>query len=273
MQPDINYVDRSYSLKENKSYRLSIQVSLDGFSFCIYDTDKRKHVVLKNFLYSENIVDIDTWISEIDRIIEDIGNIPVIKTPVKCLCISPKNILIPEDIFSTKNIKQYLSFFFQLNELDEIQYKSISEIKAFCCFAFPSPIISKIVSHFGKSEFFNQAYQMICQAKSYNTGMNVMICSNFMDICIFKDCKFVLNNSFEVSDIKDIIYFISALSDKFNIRNTPIYMSGDISTEEIKILKQFFPSVIRKQDRKIFLQLGAEISTKYYNLLSLQECE
>jgi hypothetical protein len=103
--------------------------------------------------------------------------------------------------------------------------------------------------------------------------MNIAFCSNFMDVSIFRDNKFILNNSFEIFDIKDIIYFISAISDKFDIKDAPIYISGEISNSEAKNLTKFFPSIIREHNRKISLLFGVEISSKYYNLLSLHECE
>jgi hypothetical protein len=223
---------------------------------------------------SENITDLNLWAKEINRIAESItDDIAAVKTPVKCLFISRKNVLIPKSIFSTHNIKSYISFFFHLDELDEIHYRYIPEIEAYCCFALPSPLISKIISRFGESNFYNQTYQIIRRAKNYNTGTSIVFCDNFMDISIFKDNKLVLNNSFEIFDIRDIIYFISAISDRFAIKDIPIYISGNISNVEIKKLKKFFPSIVQEQNRKISLLLGSEISAKYYNLLSLQECE
>jgi hypothetical protein len=274
MQPGIDYVDKSYCLTENKNYRLSIQVSLNGFSFCIYDLDKQKYVVLKHFSYSENIADINVWVKEINRIAESItDNLTVVKPPIKCLFISRKNVLVPKSVFSTNNIKSYISFFFQLDELDEIHYRYIPEIEGYCCFALPSPVVSKIISRFGKSDLYNQTYQAIRRVKDYKTRINIVFCDNFIDISIFKNDKLILNNSFEIFDIKDVIYYISSVSDRFDVHNIPIYISGNISNIEIKKLKKFFPSIIQEQNSKISLLLGSEVSTKYYNLLSIQECE
>jgi hypothetical protein len=274
MRSSIDYVDTSYCLTEKKDYRLSIQISLNGFSFCIYDVNKQKHVALKHFSYSENVADLNIWVKEINRIADSVaGNVSVIKTPVKCLFISRKNVLIPKSIFSVNSIKSYISFFFQLDELDEIHYRYIPDIEGYCCFALPSPIVSGIISRFGKCDIYNQTYQVIHRAKDYCTGMNVVFCDNFMDISIFKDSKLILNNSFEIFDINDIIYFISAISNKFDVKDIPLYMSGNISNSEIKQLKKYFPSIVQEQNKKISLLLGSETSMKYYNLLSLQRCE
>jgi hypothetical protein len=276
MQAGIDYVDKNYCLTGDKNYRLSIQVGLNGFSFCIYDADKQRHVVLKHFPYSENIVDFNIWTKEINKIAESMADyIHSAKPLVNCLFISRKNVLIPENIFFANNIRSYISFFFQLDELDEIHYKYIPEFKAYCCFALPSPVVSKIISRFNNPNFFNQAYQIISRAKNSvtSTGMNIVFCTNFMDISIFKDNQLILNNSFEISDLRDIIYFISAIYSKFKMEDAPIYISGDISTHETGKLKKIFPSIIQEQHKKISLLLGSDISTKYYNLLSIQECE
>jgi hypothetical protein len=274
MQSGINYVDKSYCLTANKDYGLSIQVNLNGFSFCIYDTEKHKHVVLKNFPYSESITDVNFWTKEINRITEIVSDeIPDIKAPVKCLFVSRKNVLVPKSIFSVNNIRSYLSFFFQLDELDEIHYRYIPELDGYCCFAMPSPVVSRIISRFGESNFFNQTYQIISRTKNSGTNMSIVFCGNFMDISIFRENRLVLNNSFDIFDIKDIIYFIAAISDKFEVKEAPIYISGDILNSDIKRLKMFFPAIVQEYNRKISLLLGSDVAVKYHNLLSLQECE
>jgi hypothetical protein len=229
--------------------------------------------MMRHFPYSEHIADLNIWTKEINRIAESAPEFQTVQIPAKCLFISRKSVLIPKSVFSANNIRTYISFFFQLDELDEMHYRYIPEYEAYCCYALPSPVVSKIISRFGRPEFFNQAYQIIHRAKNYGTGMNIVFCSNFMDISVFKDNKLLLNNSFEIFDIKDTIYFISAIYDKFKIKDIPIYISGDITVNEIRKLEKFFPYIIREQDKGISLLLGSEVSTKYYNLLSLQECE
>jgi hypothetical protein len=274
MQYGIDYVDKTYCLTENKNYRLSIQVSLNGFSFCIYDVNKQKHVVLKHLFYSENITDYNIWVKEINRIADEVtGNIALVKLPLKCMFISRKSVIIPKNVFSANNIKSYISFFFQFDELDEIHYRYIPEIDGYCCYALPSPVVSKIISRFGDADFYNQTYQIIRRINGYQTGMVIMLCDNFMDISIFQDNKLILNNSFEIFDVKDIIYFISAVSAKFDVKDIPIYISGNISSGDVKKLKKFFPSIVTEQNRKIAVLLGSEVATKYYNLLLLQQCE
>jgi hypothetical protein len=230
--------------------------------------------VLKHLFYSENITDFNVWVNEINKIADEItDNIAPVKLPLKCVFLSRKNVIIPKSVFSMNNIKSYISLFFQLDELDEIQYRYIPEIDGYCCYALPSPVVSKIISRFGNADFYNQTYQIIRRINGYKTGMIIMFCDNFMDVSIFQNNKLILNNSFEIFDVKDIIYFISAVSAKFDVKGIPIYMSGNISNSDVKKLTNFFPSIVMEQDRKIRVLLGSEVAAKYYNLLLLQQCE
>lgn len=45
---DINIVDDSFDLKHTTEYHLSIQVGLDGFSFCILDVHRNKFIVFRH---------------------------------------------------------------------------------------------------------------------------------------------------------------------------------------------------------------------------------
>jgi hypothetical protein len=272
MQSNIDFVDKSFSVNEKKNYRLSIQVSLSGFSFCLYDFDKQKHVLLKKYSYSRNIADINLWVTEIKNITENMME-KISPIATKCLFLTQKTVLIPKTVFSETNIRSHLSLSFHLDELDEIQYRYVPEIEGYCCFAIPSPVISEIISRFGNVDIFNQTYQVIRRPEITENRMTIVFCGNFLDISIFKNNKLVMNNSFEIFDIKDVIYFISAILKKFDIQNIPIYISGEILSRELISLNTCFPNIIPNRDKKISLLLGSEISSNYYNLLTLHKCE
>ncbi|MDR1897454.1 MAG: DUF3822 family protein [Prevotellaceae bacterium] len=272
MQLNCDFVDKSFSLTKNRNYRLSIQISLNGFSFCIYDVDRQKHVVFKDYGYSTDISDYDSWSQETEAITE---LVPVSRIPAKCLFVSRKNVLIPANIFDEKNLKNYLSFSFNVDSLEEIQYKYIPEIEGYCSFSIPSNIISPIKNRFTDVQFFNTSYQVIRRMRKtdYETYMEIVFCENYMDVTIFKEKKLIFNNSFEIFDLKDVIYFTSVVINRFDISQIPIYTSGKISNAEIMELTKYFPEIIQHQNKRITLLLGIETSSKFYNLLSLYECE
>lgn len=269
----MDFVDKNFNSAEYTKYRLSIQVSLNGFSFCIFDINSQKHVMVKDYVYSKIITDNNVMAKEIGELIE---NIPIKNIPTKCLFISPKNIFIPEEVFVENKLRAYMSFLFPMEELDEIHFKYISLIKGYCNFAIPSTIVSEFRKYFDDIKFYSQAYQSVYEtmAKEGSEKMRVVLCENFIDITIVKDNVMLINNSFEIGGITDIVYFISALTDKFNLRNNiPIYVSGEILNTDIKELKKYFPSLIKENEKRISLLFGYDTSSKHYNLLSLHKCE
>lgn len=268
----MDFVDKSFNSTECIKYRLSIQISLNGFSFCIFDTETQKHVMLKSYPYSASITDYNSFAKEVGSLL---NNIPVSNIPVKCLFITHKNTLIPDEIFSEKKIRSFMSFLFPLEELDEIHYNYIPSVKGYCGCIIPSPVAAEIGVRFHGVKFYSQAYLSVQQtlSKAEATKLRVIFCPNFIDISVVKDNVLILNNSFEISDIKDAVYFISALINKFELKDSPIYLAGDISLTEVKNLKNYFPALIQEQNKRIALLFGHEISLNHYNLLSLHECE
>jgi hypothetical protein len=248
---------------------------LSGFSFCIYDQARQKHVMLKGF--SVNEPDFDIWCGKFD---EFLLQIPVSSIPVNCLFVSPKHTFIPADAFDATKLKQYLSFFTPLDDLDEIHYTLVPLINGYCCFAMPNYVVTTLFQRFGKVRFFSQAYQNLMQVsgKQHKNKIGMMFCNNFMEITVFKDNKFVLNNSYEIANGYDIIYFIAALNNVLDLSHPTIYTSGETfiassNTDLVGCLQSYFPNLVQNVNRRIALLLGSDISTKYYNLLSLHECE
>src|SRR5665811_1617082 len=45
---EINSIDETFDIKLASEYHLSIQVGLDGFSFCILDIHRRKYIVFQH---------------------------------------------------------------------------------------------------------------------------------------------------------------------------------------------------------------------------------
>jgi len=268
----MEFVDKSFNLTD-KNYRLSIQISLNGFSFCVYDTLKQKHVFIKSCNYPRNITDYNVWTSEISTIIKEI---PVQPQTLSCLFLTNKNVFIPKNVFVESKLRSYFALSFHLEELDEIHYKYIPEIDGYCVFAIPSPIVSEIGRSFEKTQYYSQAYKSIKEsvAKQQDNIMRIVFCHNFMDISVFKDKKFIINNSYEIYDLKDIIYYISALRNKLELTDVPIYVSGQMPNTEIKKeLSNYFPNVFQEQVKRIALMFGNETASQHYNLLSLHECE
>lgn len=273
MQLSFKFVDKSFRLAGNAAvYRLSIQISLNGFSFCVFDTVKNKHVVLKHYIYTKNIL--QDWSDEIADILADMREIDS-KIPAVCLYVTRKNVIIPADIFDEKTIKQHLLFWFDIEEEEEIHTRRMPEIDAYICYLIPSWLITKLHLRFNNLKFLNQTcYHMrqICSEPN-DTKMKLVFCGNFIDLTIFKNNALIFNNTFAYSNIIDAAYFLVAVAKKVGTLQAPLYVSGDVSIAEIIELYHCFPNIHQNHNKKMTLRLGKETSSKFYNILLMSECE
>ncbi|MDR2424152.1 MAG: DUF3822 family protein [Prevotellaceae bacterium] len=272
MQLSFKFVDKSFRPANAAIYRLSIQISLNGFSFCVFDTVKNKHVVLKHYIYTKNIL--QDWCDEIAEILADIRDIDS-KTPAVCLYVTRKNVIIPPEILDEKTIKQHLSFWFDIEEEEEIHTRRIQEIDASICYLIPSWLITKLHTRFSNLKFLNQTchhIRQICNDPN-DTKMKLVFCGNFIDLTVFKDNALMFNNTFTYSSIVDAAYFLVAVAKKIDTLQAPLHVSGDVSIAEIDELNRCFPNMQQNHDKKMTLRLGKETSSRFYNILLLNECE
>ena len=71
MVPDLSIVDETFDANISSSYFLSIQASLDGFSFSILDPIRNKYIQFGSYTFQEHITDADLA-TLINKIFEEI---------------------------------------------------------------------------------------------------------------------------------------------------------------------------------------------------------
>jgi hypothetical protein len=269
----LDFVDKSFDFAKIEKYRLSIQIDLNGFSFCIYDLAQNKHVVLRNISYGKNI----TGYADLSNATANImANDEFLKrkySACNCVYISPKNTLIPEKLFSESRLRSYLEFMQPLDELDEIRYDFISTLGSYCVFTMPSPVIAEVVRHLGAVSFLNQACKSVHESLTRKeNNLTVSFHTDFADVTLFYNGRLQFHNTFEISGNKDALYYLSAVIHQFGVaKDTPVHVSGDMNAGDIAELKHYLPSVKVDNNRRMSLLVGYERSYRYYRLLSLHE--
>ncbi|MFW6352211.1 MAG: DUF3822 family protein, partial [Bacteroidota bacterium] len=69
MVPDLSVIDETYDSTITASYFLSIQASLDGFSFCTLDPVRNKYVQFRHFELKD--VEKDEFSSAVENLFEN----------------------------------------------------------------------------------------------------------------------------------------------------------------------------------------------------------
>ncbi|MDR1056864.1 MAG: DUF3822 family protein [Prevotellaceae bacterium] len=274
----LNFVDRSFDIKRLIHYRLSIQISLNGFSFSVFDEGLSKHVILRDYQYQQNITNYEDLSAEIGSLSASDDCLALDYPVCTCLYISLKHTLIPENSFSKEKLRTYMEFVSPLEELDEIHYYKYPATDTYSIYVIPSLVASKLTTYYKKIRFINQANPLICGCLKNTEGSNILyinLHNGVADMVLAENKQLKLHNAFEIYHLNDAVYYITALLHQFQLKlqTTPIYISGDVMKEEIEELTKYFPLLKINNNHRMSMLVGQENSYRYFNLLTAHECE
>lgn len=160
--------DESFDSNRSESYELSIQFSLNGFSFCILDSVRNCHIALVGDIF-ENIDErtID-WSDIINQIA---SKYPIVTSAFRKVQLSYETevfSLIPAKYFEPNRAKQLLELTCTLKELDEIRFNHISS-GIVSVFTIPSRLVSSWSDLQPKTLYRGIHEPLICMARACHT--------------------------------------------------------------------------------------------------------
>jgi len=277
------YIDETLDINTTQSYELSIQLNLNGLSFCLLDTIRNKYIALQNYsLKPDN--SFDDYLDSIESLLKSNELLNQKFKSVKLIWLSNKNTLIPSSLFITTNLKSYFEFNQKINDLDEIHYTELKYANAYSVFTIPNQIATIFTRLYPKIRFYNQQSPIIEYAL-FNSNSNehkvyVNVESYFFDLTITYANKLLIYNNFIYKNAVDMLYYIMYSFDQLNINaeTTELILSGDITKNSQDHLK------LSEFIRYIKFQKHSEEYTYSYtfnkvhqhsfsNLFNLSHCE
>lgn len=271
----LDFVDKGFDLKRISYYRLSIQISLSGFSFCITDVQFKKHVVLREHAYKKNVSNYNVLSTEVGDILTSDPLLQAVYPVCECIYVAPQSTLIPDSFFTEHTLRSFLDVVQPLEELDEIYSTRIEALQGHCIFTFPSPVATVLKNKFQQIRFFNQAVVLLHTAlqKQVNHSVSISFYHDFMNAVVVKDGQVALSNAFDTVAITDVLYYLTALIQKMQLPpDAGYFVSGEIKREEIEQLSSYYPTLEVENNHRMSLLIGYERSYRYNSLLMLNEC-
>lgn len=279
----INLTDRSFEKEKAEHYQLSIQVDSDGLSYCVFDTESKQHVVLKQYKFDQMEPRHD-MINSIAGVLvrDDLMKLPY--ASVMFMYYTQQSTLIPGSYFSKKYLKDYLSFNHSLEVTDELFCNYIKPLGIWNVFAIPSVIVSLINNQFDHAIIAHQATSFLWQVNQITEPLNgyqvrLGLNDDFFDIAVLNQNKLLLYNTFQYVNETDLLYFVLYIYKqmKIDLSNAPLYISGEHSSKLVLFdtLKKYVPDLIYA-DKTVTTALTPGLFTipayKFLNLLNLHNC-
>ncbi len=247
MQQHLHLVDETFDSNFTQEYYLSIQFSLDGFSFSIRDGLQNKYIYLFNKDFSGNPKLVHRKLKDI---FDEFEILEADFKSIQIVCVSPgKMLLIPVEFLSDHHAVENYQLNLSLSDDDEVnhlpikkyqsvlQYAIPSKVKRFFEDKYPGVIIQNdLVNCVNRVEKNNNTEERIL-ILLYKTQLTIALVGNSIRFC----------NSFKYRNDNDLLYYILLIIKMAKAdQNLQIRLNGRVNKRSAIYhhLKQYFKNVV-----------------------------
>lgn len=280
---DISFTDKTFDSNQTLLYHLSIQISLDGFSYCILDIPKGKYVLLKE--YPLSVRRSGLLAGHIRDIVEKEEVLNREFKSVDILYSTSRFTLVPQAIYSEGAGKKFFNFNNITQKDDCIEKTLLTQAKAYCIYDMPENLKDFISEKFPKSKLYHHIFPLIQTAlqQNRNTEGRKKIHINFFrdnfDIIVIEGSELLLYNNFNFKNEKDVIYYVMYIFDQLKLspESSEVVFHGKLSTSNphYTLLKKYVSKVSFSQLDSAYLYSYTfnKVPSHYYSsLFNVYKC-
>lgn len=238
--------DQSFEINNTKEYKLSIQVSLDGFSFFVTHKTERQLLALKNTpvtISSEKFLArrFAEW-----TISEEILSKPF--SAITICFITPIFTLVPMEFHDKGKENSVVNLLFYTQVASQIIDNSIDRLNTKLLFSIPVDLRNEFDRFFKNYTLIHAGTVLTQQIQQIisneGTGLTLFFSPGSFFLFLQKENDLVLANSFAYNHPNDVLYFVLSAIKQNNIkpRQCKLLISGQIEKEGeyITLLKNYF---------------------------------
>jgi hypothetical protein len=280
---DFSFIDETLDINITNTYHVSIQVSLNGFSFCILDTVHNKYIALKHYEFGKKDT---TFENNIKLTLRDDEFMNQEYKSAGLIFTTRKSTLIPAPLFNKKYLKEYFSFNHNLDESEKIYYNHLRNTDAYVVFALPGYLPDIINHHFPKINIYHQStpfLENILRNHKKKPDKHIVFLNadnELFDIAVVHLKKLKLYNCFYYKNENDLLYFVLYMYEhlKLDPEKSDLCIAGKIlkSSKHYEILNKYIRNIRFEKLEPQFsysYTLNEIPSHTFVNLLNLYTCE
>lgn len=246
---EINWIDESFDLRLASEYHISIQIGLDGFSFCILDTRRNKYVV---FQHIPLIVGKLQFLSrKIETIFDQEEKLNASFKSVSITYSTNKATLIPKEYSGSASFLKIASVTNDSNRNEDIRTDEIAGFSYQLVYSYPKEIMTLLNKKYTDFKFSHKSIPLIISAVDQRTEKKNTLLINFekkyIRMIALKDMQIALYNSFYFKNESDFLYYTlnTWQSLQFDPERDEILIGGYVADDSsfIRQLKKYISNV------------------------------
>lgn len=266
-------------LKDLSNKHLSIQFSLDGFSFCVLDKSSKTFLALGDYAFKEKTS--PTPQSLLTNIADVFDVEKILKNKFDSVTVSHVNdlsSLVPKSLFDENKLSSYVEF---NNKIFKHDFYAFDELKNHDMMNVYIPFVNVnnfFIDQFGGFEYkhFSTALvETLFNIYKYSLApqMFVNVCDKHFEIVVVSDKKLQLYNTFKYSTKEDFIYYILFTAEqlKMNPEKLELRLLGNIEKDDelYTIAYKYVRNVSLLENRSKYKYIEAiteELKRQYFML-------
>ena len=225
------------SLKKTKDIALSIQFSLDGFSFCVSNILTKKDLFFTEYLFEETQNSPEDLLEKIKPIFKSDANLQLEYSNITVIHQNSLATIVPNAYFDENSLANYLNYNIKTLKNDFITFDNLLEIEAKNVYIPYVNINNYLFQNFGEFEYKHH-YTILLEKfiKANDSDEKVMyvnISNKTLEIIILKGKKLILLNSFSYNSKEDFIYYILFTAEQLQLNTEAfkLFFTGDINIQ------------------------------------------
>ncbi|MBK8883048.1 MAG: DUF3822 family protein [Bacteroidales bacterium] len=244
--PFLELFDETLDINSTENYELSLQVSPDGFAFCLLDTIRNKFVLIRAFEPDENkYFNAD----RINEILKQDDFLTRRYRKVNAVMPAPKFTIVPAPLFDPGKKDDYFTFNHLTSEGNTIISNKLYDPDSFLVFSVSRQVV-EILSSFHPGVLpYHQVKPLLNHISHSRKSINgnyihLHVEREYFNLIIFDHNLMKFCNSFKYRNITDILYFALNVFRNLGIsQEETIHLSG--LTEKYDDLSSNFSLYIR----------------------------
>jgi hypothetical protein len=230
--------NNSIDFKNLEENHLSIQLSLDGFSFCIYNKIQQEIVAFVKYQFQNKPISPYQHLEYVEQLFKQ-EELLLLK--YQSVSVSHFNNLVsqvPQPFFNKNNLSQYLQFTVKILENDFITFDKIKNSEITNVYIPFVNINNFLLDKYGSFEYKHSSTILIEKLLREHKNATDNFCfvnvtNNSFEIVVLKNKKFELFNCFDFNTKEDFIYYILFTAEQLNLNpeEFSLILLGDIEKD------------------------------------------
>ncbi|MFW5707512.1 MAG: DUF3822 family protein, partial [Bacteroidota bacterium] len=136
--------DAEHVLNNSGKNFLSIELSPDGFSYCVLDTERCRYTLLESFALEEGVKDFQQISEFLEQFAREKKFLSYFYQRISFSYVSPKVTFVPTELFSYLEKKSFLNFNIYPDDDHDIKTDKLNNLSAYALYPFPKVLLQKI---------------------------------------------------------------------------------------------------------------------------------